>query len=50
MQVEIKSTFAISLPEEFRRAFMSDGPLIMDLEAGERLVDLLRRLPSIGPE
>jgi len=50
MRVQIKSTFAISLPEDLRRAFMSDKPLVMELEAGERVIDLLRRLPCIGPE
>jgi molybdopterin converting factor small subunit len=50
MKVRIRSTFAISLPEDLRKVFMSGGSLLLDLKQGSRVIDLLRRLPSIGPE
>jgi molybdopterin converting factor small subunit len=50
MKVSVKSTFAFSLPEHLRETFMSERQLVMDLEPGARVCDLLNKLPAIGPE
>ena len=50
MKVKIQSPFAIGMPEHLRQAFISNRPLVLDLEPGARVIDLLRQLPSIGPE
>jgi len=48
IQVKINTTFAIGNTEAFNSQFNRNGDLILELEPGTTVQDLLMRLPAIG--
>jgi hypothetical protein len=48
IQVKINTTFAIGNTEAFGAQFNRNGDLILELEPGTPVQDLLMRLPAIG--
>jgi len=48
IQVKINTTFSIGNTEAFRSQFNESGDLILELEPGTTVQELLERLPAIG--
>ena len=48
IKVKINTTFAIGNTEAFNSQFNQNGDLILELEPGTNIQDLLMRLPAIG--
>jgi len=48
IQVKINTTFAIGNTEAFSSQFNENGDLILELEPGTTVQELLERLPAIG--
>jgi len=48
IQVKINTTFAIGNSEAFSSQFNENGDLILELEPGTTVQELLKRLPAIG--
>lgn len=48
VKIKLKSSFAVGVTEEFLESFQSGHEVIMELDQGSTVLDLLNRLSSIG--